>query len=137
MEKQYRPSLLRWIGSILIALLIIGSLGFGAYRLYALGWEKGAAAVQDGSLNETPRVPAVQPYHYHRMGYSPILLFFLTLIVIGAIFRHSAWRMHTMRSGWRHGPASWVWHCHNPECPDCEDTPSEKSKAEDKVEGTA
>ena len=135
MEKRYRSSLLRWVGSILIALLIIGSIGFGAYRLYALGWTRGVAAVHNEPLNQTPRVLAVQPYRYHRMVGSPLLSFILIVIVCGAVIRHSAWRMHKTRTGWRHGPAEWNWHCHHANHPGCEDPRAQNAKVEDKEEG--
>ena len=135
MEKQYRTSSWIWVGSILIALLIIGSLGFGAYRFYAMGWTRGVAAVQDGSFNETPHVQPVQPYRYYLMGHSPILWFLLTLIVFGAVFRHSACRMHPARYGWRRDPSQWSWHPHYPDTPNCKTPRSQNTKVEDDEEG--
>jgi hypothetical protein len=134
MDKRYRPSLLIWVGSIFVALVIIGSLAFGAYQLYALGWAQGNAAAKQDTGTGAPQVPppALMKYRYHRGFVSPFLLLLLFIIVFGTFVRQSAWRMHTRRTGIRFGPAIWARHCHYPGYRDCEDTPTQDNEDEDK-----
>jgi hypothetical protein len=111
MEKRYSNNPWMWAGSILIALLVLGSLGFGAYRLYVMGWTHGAASVKEGTPVETMQIPPVQmyPYRSHRVGGASFLVLLFAFIVFGALFRHSAWRMHPARHYWAYDPAKWGW----------------------------
>jgi len=128
MEKRKRVSAWVWIGSTLIALLILGAAGLGAYRLYALGWARGAAAVGEGTLEDTPTVskmPAMPMVRYHgyRMRRTPILPLFLGVIAFGALMRHLFLWRRPSRWSHRYGPGPWAWHHNHPGHPDCPPEP--------------
>jgi len=124
MEKPKRASPWVWVGSILIALVILGSVGLGAYRLYAFGWSRGVAAADGGSAEEAPlagKMPPMPMNHYsgRRMHRAPLLMLFLGLLVFGAFARHAIWWRRSARRFPPHGPAAWAWHHHHPGYPDC------------------
>ncbi len=130
MEEQYRRSPLVWIGSILMTLLVVGALFFGAYRLYALGWANGAAASRtDEPVEESPRVPLVPApgYRVSRFSRFPFIGLLITLFIVSAVFRHFTWPRHAGWMYWRGrpGPRGWVPHypgypAWNPEHPERE-----------------
>jgi hypothetical protein len=112
MEDQYRRSPLVWVGSVVIALVVVGGLALGAYHLYAWGWARGAAAVGGTELAGVSEMAPPLPPVAHSLGVMrfPALGFFLLLILIGAVLRPFAWRRHHAQV-WRHhwhGP----WACH-------------------------
>lgn len=116
MEKRYKPTVWVWIGSILVAILVLGTMAFGAYRLYALGWAQGVASLNDGIVEAVPQPPVITApaFYAHRMRRAPLFPIFLGLLLVCAIFRHRAWRMHP--EGWyRHHPHFKGWP-HYPGC---------------------
>ena len=153
MEERFRKypvpfnNGLLWIGGALIALLVIGTLIFGATRLYALGWARGAAATRGSEFRDAPHVPPVARYRGYRRPGHPLLLALVVLLVIGAGLRHRAWRMHPARPYWLHGHAPGAWHRRYPGYPGCgpnhpqDSAPQADASAagvpEDKVGGAA
>ena len=109
-ERRYRRPVWMWLGSILIALVVMGGLVLGTYRLYAFGFAQGAASVGRESADESAEpawapVLGMMPY---RAGRFPLLGLVLGLLLIGAVVRHAAWGRHRPWMGHRgSGPGYW------------------------------
>jgi hypothetical protein len=122
MEERLRKYPVLWIGGALFALLVIGTLIFGATRLYALGWARGAAMTTRGEIREARWVMPAPLYHGYRRPGHPLLLALIVLLVIGAVLRHRTWRMHPPRPYWPHRHAPGTWHHRYPGYPGCDPT---------------
>lgn len=110
-ERRYRRPVWMWLGSVLIALLVVGGLVLGTYRLYAFGFAQGAASLGREPADEATEptwapVPGFVPY---RAGRFPVLGLVLGLFLIGALVRHTAWGRHRPWMGRR---ATGPWHRH-------------------------